>query len=135
MGEIERIHHIGVAVASLEEAIPFYRDVLGLRPAPIEEVADQQVRVACFEVGESRIELLEPTSPTSPIAAFLDRHGPGIHHIAYQCQDLAQRLRDLTAAGVPLIDREPRAGAHGMRIAFLHPKGTGRVLTELCEGD
>ncbi len=131
---MKRIDHIGVAVPSIEEAIPFYRDVLGLEFEGEEVVEEQRARVAFLAIGESRIELLEPTSDESPIAAFLRKRGPGIHHIAYECADLDARLESLARDGVRLIDRRARRGAHGMRIAFLHPKGSEGVLTELCEG-
>lgn len=130
---LRKINHIGIAVRALDEAIPFYRDELGLEYAGEEVVEDQRVRVAFFKLGESRIELLEPTSADSPIAAFLERRGPGIHHVAYECDDLRERLAQLRTRGVRLIDDEPRPGAHDMRIAFLHPKACGGVLTELCE--
>jgi methylmalonyl-CoA/ethylmalonyl-CoA epimerase len=96
-------------------------------------VAEQKVRVAFLAVGESRIELLEPTSPDSPVAKFLEKNGEGTHHVAYEVEDLEGALAELAAAGVKLIDQVPRRGAHGTRIAFLHPKATGGVLTELCE--
>lgn len=98
-----------------------------------EEVAEQKVRVAFLAVGESRIELLEPTAPDSPVARFLEKSGEGIHHIAYEVADLEQTLKDLRDRGVRLIDETPRRGAHNTRIAFLHPKATGGVLTELCQ--
>lgn len=129
----EKISHIGIAVASIEEAAPFYRDVLGMEFEGTEVVAEQKVKVAFFAVGESRIELLEPTSDDSPVAKFLARNGPGVHHVAYQVDDLEQRLAALKAAGVRLIDETPRSGAHNTRIAFMHPKASGGVLTELCE--
>ena len=130
---LKKISHIGIAVTSIEEATPFYRDVLGMEFEGTEVVAEQKVKVAFFVVGESRIELLEPTEPDSPVAKFLDKNGPGVHHIAYEVADLAQRLADLKAEGVRLIDDNPRGGAHGTRIAFMHPKASGGVLTELCE--
>ena len=130
----EKINHIGIAVNSLDASIPFYRDVLGMAFEGTEEVADQKVRVAFLAVGESRIELLEPTAPESPIARFLEKNGEGIHHLAYQVDDLEAALARLKSEGVRLIDDAPRAGAHGTRIAFLHPKASGGVLTELCEG-
>ncbi|MEJ2492568.1 MAG: methylmalonyl-CoA epimerase [Desulfuromonadales bacterium] len=129
----EKISHIGIAVTSIEEATPFYRDVLGMAFEGTEVVAEQKVKVAFFAVGESRIELLEPTSEDSPVAKFLAKNGPGVHHIAYQVADLRQRLADLKESGVRLIDETPRSGAHQTRIAFLHPKASGGVLTELCE--
>lgn len=129
----KKINHIGVAVNSIEKSVPFYRDILGMRYEGSEEVAEQKVRVAFLAVGESRIELLEPTSSDSPVARFLEKNGEGTHHIAYEVADLEGALSDLRSAGVALIDQAPRAGAHGTRIAFLHPKATGGVLTELCQ--
>jgi methylmalonyl-CoA/ethylmalonyl-CoA epimerase len=130
---IEHIDHIGIAVESLESAVPFYRDMLGLEALGIEEVPSQRVRVAMFKVGESRIELLEPTSPDSPIAQFLEKRGQGIHHIAYAVPDASDAVEGLVSKNVEMIDREPRTGAGGSRIAFIHPRSSGRVLTELCE--
>jgi len=127
------IDHLGIAVHSLDEASRLYGDLLGLTPGGIEEVEDQQVRIAFFQVGEVRIELLEPTSGDSPIAKFLQKRGPGLHHISYRVQDLPATLAALKAGGVKLIDERPRAGAHGMNIAFAHPSGTQGVLTEFCE--
>lgn len=129
----EKISHIGIAVTNIEEATPFYRDVLGMAFEGSEVVAEQKVKVAFFVVGESRIELLEPTSPDSPLARFLEKHGPGMHHVAYEVDDLEQRLAELKAKGVRLIDESPRTGAHKTRIAFMHPKASGGVLTELCQ--
>jgi len=129
----KKISHIGIAVASIEEASPFYRDVLGMEFEGTEVVAEQKVKVAFFAVGESRIELLEPTDDDSPVAKFLERNGPGVHHVAYEVADLEQRLAALKAEGVRLIDESPRTGAHNTRIAFMHPRASGGVLTELCE--
>ncbi len=129
----EKISHIGIAVSNIEEATPFYRDVLGMEFEGTEVVAEQKVKVAFFVVGESRIELLEPTSEDSPVAKFLEKNGPGVHHVAYEVADLEQRLANLKAEGVRLIDETPRTGAHNTRIAFMHPKASGGVLTELCE--
>lgn len=129
----KKINHIGVAVKSIESSLPYYRDVLGMHFEGTEEVSEQKVRVAFFAVGESRIELLEPTSPDSPVAKFLEKSGEGVHHLAYEVDDLAAVLADLKAQGFRLIDETPRCGAHGTRIAFLHPKATGGVLTELCQ--
>ena len=128
-----RIDHLGIAVASLEDASRFYRDVLGLACEEPEEIPEQKVRVVFFQVGEVRIELLEPTAEDSPIARFLAKRGPGLHHVAYLVEDLVETLVHLKAAGVRLIDEEPRSGAHGMRIAFVHPQSTSGVLTEFCE--
>ena len=129
----KKISHIGIAVASIEEATPFYRDVLGMEFEGTEVVAEQKVQVAFFAVGESRIELLEPTADDSPVAKFLEKNGPGVHHVAYEVADLEQRLKALKVEGVRLIDESPRTGAHNTRIAFMHPKASGGVLTELCE--
>ena len=130
----KKINHIGIAVQSIEASLPFYRDVLGMAFEGTEEVAEQKVRVAFLGVGESRIELLEPTASDSPVAKFLEKNGEGIHHLAYEVDDLEQTLAGLKAQNVRLIDETPRRGAHGTRIAFLHPKATGSVLTELCQG-
>ena len=130
---IKKINHIGIAVRSIEASTPFYRDALGMAFEGTEEVAEQKVRVAFFAVGESRIELLEPTADDSPVAKFLEKNGEGIHHLAYEVADLPAELARLKNEGVRLIDETPRKGAHGTLIAFLHPKGTGGVLTELCQ--
>ena len=130
---IEKINHIGIAVKNLENAIPFYRDQLGMTFEGTEEVAEQRVRVAFLRIGESRIELLEPTTPDSPVAKFLEKNGEGIHHLAYEVENIEQALKDLESQGVRLVDKVPRSGAHGSRIAFLHPKASGGVLTEICQ--
>jgi methylmalonyl-CoA/ethylmalonyl-CoA epimerase len=130
---LTKINHIGVAVHSIENALPYYRDALGMALAGIEEVASQQVKVAFLAVGESKIELLEPTSPESPVAKFLEKNGPGMHHVAYEVADIEAAIARLTAAGTRMIDATPRGGAHGARIAFIHPKSSAGVLTELCQ--
>ena len=130
---LKKINHIGVAVTSLEESIAFYRDALGMAFQGEEEVPDQKVKVAFLGVGESKIELLEPTAEDSPIARFLAKNGPGIHHIAYEVADIAAALAALEQDGVRMIDRVPRSGAHGALIAFIHPKSSQGVLTELCQ--
>jgi methylmalonyl-CoA/ethylmalonyl-CoA epimerase len=130
---LTKINHIGVAVKSLDEVIPFYRDTLGMVFAGIEEVAEQKVRVAFLQVGETKIELLEPTADDSPIAGFLAKNGPGIHHIAYEVEDIGVAIRKLESDGARMIDSTPRNGAHGTRIAFIHPKSSNGVLTELCQ--
>jgi len=127
------IEHIGIAVSSLDASIPFYEKVLGLRCYNIEEVPDQKVRTAFFMIGQTKIELLESTDPEGPIGKFLEKKGEGIHHIAYAVDDIEERLREAEAAGIRLIDSTSRPGAEGMSIAFLHPKSTFGVLTELCE--
>ena len=128
-----KINHIGIAVPDLESAIPFYRDVLGMDFEGTEEVSEQKVRVGFFRIGESRIELLEPTAEDSPVARFLAKNGQGVHHVAYEVSDLPAALMALRQQGVRLIDEHPRRGAHGTSIAFLHPKSSGGVLTELCQ--
>ncbi len=130
---LTKISHIGIAVTSLDANIPFYRDNLGMEFAGIEEVAEQKVRVAMFQVGESKIELLEPTSEDSPVARFIEKSGPGIHHIAYEVADIEAAIATLRAEGARMIDEKPRNGAHGTRIAFIHPKSSNGVLTELCQ--
>ncbi len=130
---IKKIDHIGIAVKNLERQKEFYTKILGLACSGIEVVEEQQVRVALFPVGDIRIELLEPTSASSPIAKFLEKKGEGFHHIAYQVSDLTGALRVLEQQQVQLINREPKMGAGGHQIAFLHPGATFGVLTELCE--
>lgn len=133
LDSIGPIDHIGIAVADLDASLAFYRDTLGLPLADIEVVADQQVRTAIFFTGTGRIELLEATSPESPIAKFIAKRGEGIHHVAIRVADVASKLKELEAQGVQLIDKTPRIGAGGHLIAFLHPKATGGVLLELCQ--
>lgn len=130
---VEKIAHIGIAVESIEQWIGFYRDVLGLDYGGSEEVPEQKVRVAFLTIGESNIELLEPTSEDSPIAKFLEKRGSGIHHIAIQVDDIEAALARHHEAGARLIDDSPRIGAHNMKIAFVHPKTSGGVLLELCQ--
>ncbi len=130
---LRKIDHLGVAVRSLEEAIPFYRDVLGLPLAGVEEVPAYRVRVAFFQVGESKVELLEPTSAEGMIAEFVAAHGPGLHHVAYEVDDVAEAIRASEARGARMIDRAPRPGAHGARVAFVDPGSSGSVVTELLE--
>ena len=129
----KKINHIGIAVNSIEASLPFYRDTLGMEFEGDEVVAEQKVKVAFLAVGESRIELLEPTAEDSPVAKFLAKNGEGVHHVAYEVADLDAALAALEGEGVRLIDTKPRSGAHGTSIAFLHPKATGGVLTELCQ--
>ncbi len=131
---ISHIEHLGIAVKSLDEAIPYYENILGLKCYSIEEVADQKVKTAFFKVGQTKIELLEPTSEDSTIAKFIEKRGEGIHHMAFAIEDgVANALAEVEAKGVRLIDKAPRKGAEGLNIAFLHPKSTCSVLTELCE--
>lgn len=128
-----KVDHIGVAVASLDDARKLWEGKLGLYARRVEEVPSQKVRVAFLPVGDTKLELLEPTSPDSTIAKFLASRGPGLHHVAYEVPDLRAALAEAAAEGLPLIDQEPRRGAGGKWIAFLHPKGTGGVLTELVQ--
>lgn len=131
--ELTHIEHIGIAVKSIEEQLPYYEGVLGLKCYNIETVEDQKVKTAFFKIGQTKIELLEPTSEESTIAKFIEKRGEGIHHIAFATENLNETLQEIEAKGVRLIDTQPRAGAEGLNIAFLHPKSTGSVLTELCE--
>ena len=130
---ITHIEHIGIAVKSIEEQLPYYEGILGLKCYNIETVADQRVKTAFFMVGQTKIELLEPTDEESTIAKFIEKRGEGIHHIAYDTDNVNEALKEVEEKGVRLIDREARGGAEGLKIAFLHPKSTGSVLTELCE--
>lgn len=127
------IEHIGIAVNSIADALPFYEKVLGLKCYNIEEVADQKVKTAFFLIGQTKIELLESTDPEGPVGKFIEKRGEGIHHIAFVVDQIEDKLREAEAAGIRLIDSTPRKGAEGLSIAFLHPKSTFGVLTELCE--
>jgi methylmalonyl-CoA/ethylmalonyl-CoA epimerase len=127
------IEHIGIAVSNLKDAISLYENLFEIRCYRIEEVPDQKVRTAFFQVGETKIELLEPTDADSPVAKFIEKRGEGIHHIAFAVRDIVSGLRHAEEKGIKLIDLAPRKGAEGLSIAFLHPKSTFGVLTELCE--
>lgn len=127
------IEHIGIAVKNLDEAIPFYENVFGLECYAVEEVADQKVKTAFFKVGDTKIELLEPTDEEGPIGKYIEKKGEGIHHMAFAVKELDKKLKVAEEQGVRLIDKQPRQGAEGLNIAFLHPKSTFGVLTELCE--
>ena len=129
----DKIDHIGIAVRSIEQATPLYRDVLGLEYLGEDIVEAQGVRVAFFGIGESKIELLEPLDQTGPIAKFLERHGEGIHHVAMGCEDIGQARQEVEEAGVRLLSDRPLDGAHGKLITFMHPKDTGKVLLEMCQ--
>jgi len=129
---IKHIDHLGIAVRSLDETIPVYEKALGIRCERREEVPAQKVRTAFFDVGGVHLELLEPTAPDSPVARFLAERGEGLHHLAFQTDDIAGQLAQAAAAGVRLINEKPMAGAGGKLVAFLHPKSTHGVLTELC---
>jgi methylmalonyl-CoA epimerase len=128
------LDHVGVAVPSLDAAVPLYELLTGGRSSPRERVESQGVAVVFVGEGAGRLELIEPIDPTSPVARFLERRGPGVHHLAYRVPDIAVALGALVAAGVQPIDPQPRAGAHGRRVAFLHPRSTGGTLIELVEG-
>ena len=131
---ISHNEHLGIAVKSLDEAIPYYENILGMKCYSIEEVADQKVKTAFFKVGQTKLELLEPTSDESPIAKFIEKRGEGIHHLAFAVEDgVANALAEMEGKGVRLIDKAPRKGAEGLNIAFIHPKSTHGVLTEFCE--
>ncbi|MBQ2073187.1 MAG: methylmalonyl-CoA epimerase [Bacteroidaceae bacterium] len=132
--KISRIEHLGIAVQSIADALPYYTDVLGLEFYKEEVVEDQKVKTAFLKVGEVKIELLEPTSPDSTIQKFLDNGGRGIHHVAFKVEDgVANALAQCEEHGIRLIDKAPRCGADNLKIAFLHPKSTCGILTELCE--
>jgi len=131
--KLTHIEHLGIAVKSLETAIPFYEEVFGLHCYAIEEVAEQKVKTAFFMVGQTKIELLESTDPEGPVGKFIEKKGEGIHHLAFAAEGLQESLDILAEKGVTLIDKTPRKGAEGLNIAFLHPKSTFGVLTELCE--
>jgi methylmalonyl-CoA/ethylmalonyl-CoA epimerase len=133
MKPVKAINHIGIAVRSIEAQRSFYEQTLGALFEGVEEVADQKVRVGFFRLGDVRLELLEPSDPSSTIATFLEKKGEGLHHVAYTVDDLEARIAALKHAGLRMIDDAPRPGAHRTRIAFVHPKGTFGVLTELCE--
>ena len=126
------IEHIGIAVKSLEEAIPFYENVLGLKCYAVEEVKDQKVKTAFFKIGDVKIELLEATSEESSIASFIEKKGQGVHHIAFAVDNTDQALEEVEKAGVKLIDKQARQGAECLKIGFLHPKSTMGILTEFC---
>lgn len=126
------IEHLGIAVKSLEEAIPVWEKMLGTKCYSVEEVAEQKVRTAFFKIGQSKIELLEAMSDDSAIAKFIEKKGEGVQHIAFAVEDLPASLAQAEASGFQLIDKAPRNGAEGLKIAFMHPKSTLGVLTELC---
>lgn len=132
--KISHIEHLGIAVQSIEEALPYFENVLGLKCYAVEEVADQKVKTAFLKCGEVKLELLEPTSPDSTIQKWLDKGNKGVHHVAFAVEDgVANALAECEEKGVRLIDKAPRKGAESLNIAFLHPKSTAGILTELCE--
>ncbi|MBL8754419.1 MAG: methylmalonyl-CoA epimerase [Planctomycetes bacterium] len=130
---VQALHHIGIAVRSLAEALPRWTDGLGLVLQSTDEVPTEKVRVAVLLAGTTRIELLEPTSPDSPIAQFLDKRGPGIHHLAFQVGDCQVKIDAMLALGAPMLAKSPNPGAHGCKVAFVHPKYLGGVLAEFVE--
>lgn len=130
---LEKIYHLGYAVEDLEAAAGFYQENFGAEPTEPEAVEEQGIVATTFRVGESMIELVQPTRADSPVGKFLARHGEGFHHVAFQVNDLEAALAELRGRGVELIDEQPRAGAGGTRVAFIHPKGAFGVLTELVE--
>ncbi len=130
---VKAINHIGIAVRSIEAQRSFYEGTLGATFEGVEVVTDQKVRVGFFRIGDVRLELLEPSDPASTVAAFIAKRGEGLHHVAFTVEKIEDRIAELKQAGLRMIDETPRPGAHHMRIAFVHPKSTGGVLTELCE--
>jgi methylmalonyl-CoA/ethylmalonyl-CoA epimerase len=130
---ISHIEHIGIAVKNLDEAIKFYEEIFGLKCYAVEEVTDQKVKTAFFQVGQTKVELLETTDPEGPIGKFIEKRGEGIHHIAFAMKGLQSSLDELRGKGIRLIDEKARKGAEGLNIAFIHPKDTQGVLIELCE--
>lgn len=131
--KVTHIEHLGIAVNSIEEALPFYENILGLKCYAVEEVTDQKVKTAFLKVGQTKIELLESTDPEGAVGKFIEKRGEGIHHLAFAVEGLADALKEAEEKGIRLIDANPRKGAEGLNIAFLHPKSTIGVLTELCE--
>ena len=131
--KILRINHLGIAAPTLDEATGRMGRLFGMEADHVEEVAEQRVRTAFFPVGPSTLEYLESTDPEGPVGKFLEKKGPGIHHVAFEVDDVDGAVQELLAKGVRMIDKEPRAGAHGCRIAFIHPAETGGVLMELCQ--
>jgi methylmalonyl-CoA/ethylmalonyl-CoA epimerase len=132
--KVSHIEHIGIAVASLKDAVPYYETLLGTKCYAIEEVTDQKVKTAFFKVGGTKIELLESTDPESSVGKFIEKRGPGIHHIAFAVDNVNEALQDAGNVGIQLIDKKGRKGAEGLTIGFLHPKSTFGTLTELCSG-
>ena len=130
---IKGIDHVGIAVKSIDEAKKFWVDTLGLKLSHVEEVPEQKARVAILKAGDTTIELVEPTSPDSPVQRFIEKRGEGLHHLTLQTDNLGEQLKKLKSANVGLIDEQPRIGAGGAKIAFLHPKSAHGVLVELCE--
>lgn len=132
---IKKVDHIGIAVKSLEHALPFYTDVLKLPLIGIEEVDSEKVKVAFLKAGETKLELLEPVSEESAIAKFIEKRGEGIHHVALGVESIQDRIKDMKENGIRMIQDVPKKGAGGALVAFMHPKSTGSILYELCEKD
>jgi methylmalonyl-CoA/ethylmalonyl-CoA epimerase len=132
---VKAVNHIGIAVRSIDAQRTFYEGALGAVFEGVEEIPSQKIRVAFYRIGDVRLELLEPTGPDSTVAAFLEKRGEGLHHVAFTVAGIEDRIAELKQAGLRMIDDLPRPGAHHMRIAFVHPKSTFGVLTELCEPD
>jgi methylmalonyl-CoA/ethylmalonyl-CoA epimerase len=130
---VKSLNHIGIAVRSIDDHKTFYEGALGLEFEGLEDVPSQKVRVAFFRAGDVRLELLEPTTPDSTVAKFIEKRGEGLHHLAFTVEDIQARIAELRESGLRMIDESPREGSHQMQIAFLHPKSSGGVLTELCE--
>ncbi len=132
---VKKIDHIGIAVKNLEDSLKFYQDTLGLELAGVEVVEEQKVRVAFLPIGDTEVELLESTDPEGPIAKFIEKKGEGIQHIAYKVENIEEAIKEMEEKGVRMIDKTPRYGAGGAKIAFCHPKSTKGVLVELCQRD
>lgn len=130
---ITKVNHVAIAVKSLDEHVPFYRDSLGIEFLGYEEVPEQKVKVAMFRSGDVKIELLEPVSEDSPISKFLEKNGDGIHHISFETDAIENQIEDLIQKNIRMIDEKPRQGAHGTKIAFVHPKSSGKILIELTQ--
>ncbi len=130
--KVSHIEHIGIAVQSLKDAVPYYETLLGTKCYSIEEITDQKVKTAFFRVGQTKIELLESTDTEGPVGKFIEKKGPGMHHIAFAVDNVDEALQDAGNAGIQLIDKQGRKGAEGLKIGFLHPKSTFGTLTELC---
>jgi methylmalonyl-CoA epimerase len=130
---LTQIDHVGIAVTNLDDAVDQYRRTFGVEPAHRERIEDQGVEEVLLAVGESYVQLIGALGPETPVARFLDKRGPGVHHVAYRVDSVADALEELRARGVPLVDEAPRSGSRGTRIAFVHPKGVGGVLVELVE--
>lgn len=130
---IKKVDHIGIAVSSLDKALPFYTDTLQLPFLGIEEVENQMVKVAFLKAGETKLELLEPTSPESPVAKFIEKRGEGLHHVALGVDSIQDRINEMKEKGIRMLQDAPKAGAGGAQVAFMHPKSTGGILYEFCE--